>query len=435
MLAPKATCTPPTASAKRRRDMTTSIATAAAPAATTSATLRRLSKKQSNGKAAAAAAPTPSPKIWRTRAQLETLTFAPMTTAHKMSSVGNAFPSDDLYSSFDQSIAEDDPVLLIRSITEDPELQLVYPQHNEVARSSPLSIPEATFEVNEDDGQVEAEAEGNSDSEELLYSATMAEENIIPMNLFATGDAHVPANDCGMTWNQKGNQWVSLAYRYVFPASAFDIPSSTRVIKQTQPQQQPGGLHGSAAFSPFRRNAQSVVAPNKPQPSFSFPAPQASIMMGSDSLTPAFTKEHISSEAEAREACQKLLQLIDDEALMLPLMRSSTESLRSAAVAETPKANDHSSTANPACSIANKTLRSLHSEWSSLPSSPPPPIFHDGCNRPIPELRLSPPLTVKQGASAKKLFAAAAANQPGLTESPLTKRLRMSSSASSSSLI
>ncbi len=375
MLAPKPTCRSPTpsTSTKRRRDMTTTSTTTTTTTATTtstSSTLRRISKKQPQ---------TPSPKIWRTRAQLETLTFAPLT-AHKMSSVGNAFASDDLYGSFDDSVAEES-ALMIRSTAEDSP-SIIYPQHTDVMRSSPLSI--------------QSDDEVNNQSLNFSFPVVLNESGV-------EGGL--------MTWNQRGNQWISLVYRYVFPASAFDVPSSARPQKPTAPTRLPP----STAFSPHKAR--------RVQSSFSFPPPQESIMMGSGSLTPAFAKEQISSEAEAREACQKLLQLIDDESLMLPLMRSSLESLKSVAEAQ--------SAVKPVTN--NKTLRSLHSEWSSLPSSPPPPIFHDGYNRPIPELRLSPPMTTKQGASSKKLFFAT--QQNAITESPLTKRLRMSSSASSSSLI
>lgn len=333
-----------------------------------------------------------SPKIWRTRQQLETIAaYPPTLTAHKMSSVGNAFASDDLYGSFERS----DPLILL-------------PQHTEVLRSSPLSIPEATFITERQIIEELSESENEDEFEEEENAVTI---NTINAKQFHVGqlplEQAVPV-DYGMAWNPRQNQWISLIYRYVFPASAFDLPKSM------------------SKAAPVTNEPNKKQIHKKSLPSFAFPPPQESIMMGSDSLKPAFTKEQISSEAEAREACQKLLELIDDETLMLPSIRSSTSQLKLDAPTNS---NTNMSAQNAPPKSA--PLRSLHSEWSSLPSSPPPPIFHDVCNRPIPELRLSPPATAKQGTSAKKLFSA---QQHVGTESPLTKRLRMSSSASSSSL-
>lgn len=367
---------------RNTREMTTSALAIAptppAPQSTRQANKRRLAN---------------SPKIWRTRQQLETIAaYPPTLTAHKMSSVGNAFASDDLYGSFERS----DPLILL-------------PQHTEVLRSSPLSIPEATF--NTDRQIIEELSESEVEDNEFEEEENAVTINTINAKQFHAGqlplEQAVPV-DYGMAWNPKQNQWVSLIYRYVFPASAFDLPKSM------------------SKATPMANETSKKQIAKKSLPSFAFPPPRESIMMGSDSLTPAFTKEQISSEAEAREACQKLLELIDDETLMLPSIRSSKSELK----LDAPTNNNTNTNAQNAPS-KSAALRSLHSEWSSLPSSPPPPIFHDVCNRPIPELRLSPPATAKQGTSAKKLFSA---QQHVGTESPLTKRLRMSSSASSSSL-
>jgi len=279
--------------------------------------------------------------IWRDP-QCQLATGSGPATQHKMSSIGNTFMSDDL----------------------SPGNKASAGHMFQPPRRSPLS---AAVEI-----------------EHSLHSA-------------ASSSPLSEALEYAMAWNQKQGQWVSLAYRYIFPGDPFTSATSQR--SQRAEDARSNNLHG---------------------PSFRFPAPpDTALIAGTSPVTilHSVPLDLASSEVEAREACQKLLELIDDQNL--------------AAVASVHVEVPRDTHALPSAVVINKaniptsTLRSLHSEWSSLPSSPPPPIFHDLNYRPIPELRLSPPNSV----SAKKRHVATSS----VAESPLTKRMR--SSVSSSSLI
>lgn len=209
------------------------------------------------------------------------------------------------------------------------------------------------------------------------------------------------ALEFAMAWNHKQSQWVSLVYRYVFPPDPFLPAKSQR-----------------------SQRAEDARAGPHPSSSFRFPtAPDTALITATSqvAILHSMPTDLASSEFEAREACQKLLELIDDQNLAL------VASIKTDAPKDPAGAPSTAPPTKP--TIPTSTLRSLHSEWSSLPSSPPPPIFHDLNYRPIPELRLSPPTSV----SAKKLAATMRYPIANPSESPLTKRMR--SSASSSSLI
>lgn len=276
-------------------------------------------------------------------------------TTHKMSSVTNNFLSSDLINSAAASEIDE----MVEDLVDPGSGTLVFPQHDEVYRSSPLSTSSFV-----------------SDEVDTIMETT---ENIEP-----TESVEYPQNETnfGMSWNQKQNSWIPITYRYVFPSSAFDV---------------------------------------KPKPTkFTFPPPQKSIMMGPVKL-----------DSDARDVCEKLLELIDDENLMLPVVKSSSSSQpQQAQVSHPYQQQQHAQiTSSPHKQQSIFPSKTLLSEWSSLPSSPPPPIFHDVCNRPIPELRLSPPMTGKS--VGKRLFPTTTAQNNSPCESPLTKRLRFSSSSSS----
>lgn len=302
-------------------------------------------------------------------------------TTHKMSSVTNNFISSDLHSSSSESEIDE----MVEDLVDPGSGTLVFPQHDEVFRSSPLSSSSFTAQIEElDEFKIEP----------------ISNNNCADSHNFVTYNPN--ENNFGMSWNPKQNKWVPLIYRYVFPSSSFDInpntnPSCVNKTKWT--------LKNGQITTDYSLTSTSSA-------SFTFPPPQKSIMMGPVKL-----------DSDARDVCEKLLELIDDENLMLPVVKSSLPA-SSPHKQQQPPHQHHQITA---AATGNKTLLS---EWSSLPSSPPPPIFHDVCNRPIPELRLSPPMTGKS--IGKRLFqttTATATNSP--CESPLTKRLRFSSSSSS----
>lgn len=319
------------------------------------------------------------PALWRDH--LDSLDYT-NNTHHKMSSVTNNFMSDDR--EYDDH--HHDP------FTSEAEL-IITPRHNDPIRTSPLSSSFSSI------GEGEAEAE----EKDLFSDIDIPIEETTPYNNTQTlYEEHCPRTDTrysdapvdfGMSWNPKQNQWVSLIYRYVFPATAFDIPRSTAEGSSSRRfTWSINSKHNTSSSS----CSSAVKLDESEQKSFTFPPQQESIMMGNHPS---------STDSDARDACLKLLDLIDDENLIIN---------------RTPR---KTTTTTPA-------IRSLHSEWSSLPSSPPPPIFHDVCNRPIPELRLSPPMTGKS--LGKRLFPSVmTAAGTSAAESPLSKRLRFSSSSTS----
>lgn len=313
-------------------------------------------------------------------------------TTHKMSSVTNNFLSSDLHS-IDSSSSASEIDEMVEDLVDPGKGILVFPQHDEVFRSSPLSNSSFIAQI-EDLDEFPIGGENSFNHEAVI------EDN---HNGFV---AYNPNNESnfGMSWNPKQNKWVPLIYRYVFPSSAFNISGS--VVDSTSVNKTKWTLKNGQITTDLSSNSSA---------SFTFPPPQKSIMMGPVKL-----------DSDARDVCEKLLELIDDENLMLPVVKSSLP----------PSSPPQKQAQIIPSSLNNAGTKTLLSEWSSLPSSPPPPIFHDVCNRPIPELRLSPPMTGKS--IGKRLFptaitvtttSTAASNSP--CESPLTKRLRFSSSSSS----
>lgn len=338
--------------------------------------------------------PNASASIWRDPAK-NVLSPSCGFTTHKMSSVTNNFMSDDL-----ETESEIDEVVVGMVGDLDPGRgTLVFAQHDEVFRSSPLSTSSSFIPAEEQDEQQPFDHFEQTGHNTDFY--TEGNENFYPSNNTAQTDEN---HDVGMAWNPKQNKWVPLIYRYVFPASAFNQTSSSSAA-----------TNNSSSIVSWSLNAgKSTTSAATTGHSFKFPPPKKSIMMGPDGLVPGSGVV----DADAREACEKLLELIDDENLMLPVRTSLRSSSPTVTITAQPTLNQG---------------RTILSEWSSLPSSPPPPIFHDVCNRPIPELRLSPPLTGKS--LGKRLFANAISAPSAISaspcESPLTKRLRFSSSSSS----
>lgn len=321
-------------------------------------------------------------------------------TTHKMSSVTNNFMSSDFNSSSSTSEIDE----MVEDLVDPGSETLVFPQHDEVFRSSPLS----TSSYNDNDN--------DSDNDHSNFYTHVDETINENDNQLCQNEN----NNCvGMSWNQKQNKWVPLLYRFVFPSSAFTPSTSNTTTSSTTTTEwsiKNGQLHQS----------------QQPRASFKFPTPKKSIMMGPDGLLENKSKSR-KVDSDARDVCEKLLELMDDENLMLPVLKLS------------PRGS--SPPVSTSTKIANQPQKSLISDWSSLPSSPPPPIFHDICNRPIPELRLSPPMTGKSSIG-KRLFPLNATinnyqqssnNQNNnynynnsTCESPLTKRLRFSTSTTSS---
>ena len=224
-----------------------------------------------------------------------------------------------------------------------------------------------------------------------------------------------------MTWNTKQNQWLPLIYRYVFPSSAFNIEKQNH-------HQNSSTSSASTSWSLQNGHINFDTKKSTRNPSFTFPPPQKSIMMGPHCF---------HDKDDARDVCEKLLELIDDENLMLPVVKISSQCNspimkpnKKTCINANCNLTDTSNTVLPQQTQIGKCLLS---EWSSLPSSPPPPIFHDVIyNRPIPELRLSPPVSSKSVAKHRPCTLATTAttiNSP--CESPLSRRLRFSSSSSS----
>lgn len=311
-------------------------------------------------------------------------------TTHKMSSITNNFVSSDL-KSIDYSSSSSEIDEMVEDLVDPGSGTLVFPQHDDVFRSSPLSSSSFIAQIEELD---EFDLDPNVSTNEASHNF----EQVTYQNS--------NENNFGMSWNPKENKWVPLIYRYVFPSSSFDISTTVSRCSDSVNKTKWSFKNGQITMNP----------PNPSTATFSFPPPQKSIMMGPVKL-----------DSDARDVCEKLLELIDDENLMLPVVKSSHP-----VSSESPqKQHQLVSSATTATATGNKTLLS---EWSSLPSSPPPPIFHDVCNRPIPELRLSPPMTGKS--IGKRLFPVTSvvttktsSNSP--CESPLTKRLGFSSSSSS----
>lgn len=369
----------------RSLDFTANNANTTATKPPTSRPLRRPDSKK-----------TTSSSIWRDPLK-SVLPQSTGFTTHKMSSVTNNFmSSSELNSSADSSEIDE----MVGDLVDPGRATLVFPQHDEVFRTSPLSSSSSfILEDNEteDTDTLVIEEEGSS-LPEFNFTAAAASGSV------------------GMSWNPKRNQWIPLVYRYVFPSSAFSV--NNNVCNTVTP--------GTSTWS--LKNGQ--LTESRTSPSFSFPPPKKSIMMGPNGLIGigggASHSAHSACkiDLDARDVCEKLLELMDDENLMLPVVKISTRS-------SSPVGKSSNNTA--AAPAAANQLKTLLSEWSSLPSSPPPPIFHDVCNRPIPELRLSPPMTGKS--FSKRLFpvtsAAAAASTNSPCESPLAKRLRFSSSSSS----
>lgn len=338
-------------------------------------------------------------------------------TTHKMSSVTNNFMSSDLISS-DSEIDE-----MVGDLIEPGRGTLVFPQHDDVFRTSPLSS--SSFSITEDN-----EGDDNIVIDQLNYNNE---------NLYESEINYYPTNtnneNVGMSWNPKRNQWIPLIYRYVFPSSTFTVNTS---ISNNSISSAKSSSSSSSSSSWSLINGQFIES-NTSSASFSFPPPKKSIMMGPNGINSIITNTTQSSmcstknsDSDARDVCEKLLELIDDENLMLPVVKMSSN--------PSPRSKSSACPPLPVAQTPHKQIipgKSLLSEWSSLPSSPPPPIFHDVCNRPIPELRLSPPMTGKS--ISKRLFPTAttttiatpnaSVNSP--CESPLTKRLRFSSSSSS----
>ena len=331
-------------------------------------------------------------------------------TTHKMSSVTNNFMSSDLSLSSDSEIDE-----MVGDLVDPGRATLVFPQHDEVFRTSPLSSSSYILEDTETfdaPTHIVGTIEGSSANfpEFNYYNSTSAP------NTLSTSSGNV-----GMSWNPKRSQWIPLIYRYVFPSSAFTI---------NQTQTPASSSKSTTTWS--LKNGQ--LTESRTTASFSFPPPKKSIMMGPDGLNEAVSSAANSAckiDLDARDVCEKLLELMDDENLMLPVIKISPRS-------SSPLCKQQTTHNGPAQQpqqqiIPGSTGKSLLSEWSSLPSSPPPPIFHDVCNRPIPELRLSPPMSGKS--ISKRLFPTATTANTATTnspcESPLTKRLRFSTSSSS----
>ena len=342
--------------------------------------------------------------IWRDQ------TVAPQSTGfttHKMSSVTNNFMTSDLSVSSDSEIDE-----MVGDLVEPGRATLVFPRHDEVFRTSPLSSSSYILEDTNDEP---------SDDVPVIPVAEPEFNNFC-------NSADAPT--MGMSWNPKRNQWIPLIYRYVFPSSAFTVNNNNTFNSNNNTCNNPTRTTWSLKNGQLTDTSSSNTS-NRKSSSFSFPPPKKSIMMGPDGLTrPACVTVNNNNciDLDARDVCEKLLELMDDENLMLPVVKISPRG--------SSPSNNTTTVNNALAHNPPITGKSLLSEWSSLPSSPPPPIFHDVCNRPIPELRLSPPMSGKS--ISKRLFpnaiavsttAANNANSP--CESPLTKRLKFSSSSSS----
>ena len=338
-------------------------------------------------------------------------------TTHKMSSVTNTFMSSDLVSSSSSSDSEIDE--MVGNLVDPGRATLVFPQHDEVFRTSPLSSSSYGLEDSENVDAADFPVTEDSPTnfpEFNFYNSTTGSNN------------SAASGNVGMSWNPKRNQWIPLIYRYVFPSSAFAI--NNNVSNNT-----PLTISSKSTTTWSLKNGQ--LTESRSTASFSFQPPKKSIMMGPDGLNGTASDSKTSAckvDLDARDVCEKLLELMDDENLMLPVVKISTRSsspLNKCRLVNNGTKNCTTSQQQQQQQIIpGNTGKSLLSEWSSLPSSPPPPIFHDVCNRPIPELRLSPPMTGKS--VSKRLFPANAAittNSP--CESPLTKRLRFSNSSSS----
>ena len=367
---------------------------------------KKSKQRVSKGRLARSLKFTPKPttksySIWRD--PLKSIIQPAGFIVHKMSSVTNNFGSSELAgeeesSEIDGIVGELDP----------GKGTLVFPQHDEVFRTSPLS------------------------SSSFIAADSVDEMNDFPMededgrfNNFESNEAN-NSNSLGMSWNPKRDRWIPLVYRYIFPSSAFSVPKQVELTEN--PQQRLNTTwtlkNGHVHFNNNQEN-------NELGPTFKFPPSLKSIMMGHDTV-----------DSDARDVCEKLLELMDDENLMLPVVKMSSSSTSTLTFQShcknnhnnhnKPRENQNQNQSAPSTTAG----RALLSEWSSLPSSPPPPIFHDFCNRPIPELRLSPPMSGKS--IGKRLFSNSINNTTTNTtgtnspcESPLTKRLRFSSSSSS----
>lgn len=325
----------------------------------------------------------PSKSIWRD--SRNNLIQPAGFTTHKMSSVTNNFLSSDLLGTSITMSSDSEIDEMVDDLVEPGKKTLVFPQHDEVFRTSPLSS--SSFILADDDLNEECDFIVTNGSNE---NASVSHES---------QTVHHQHDPIGMTWNPKQNQWLPIVYRYIFPLTAFSLPKHNETRNTSSWTLKNGQVH-------FENNNNGPLVPRA---SFTFPPPQKSIMMGSpcDKIN-----------REARDVCEKLLELIDDENLMLPVVKNSPNS--SSPLKRNPMTGK---------SMTLQTGKTLISEWSSLPSSPPPPIFHDVvCNRPIPELRLSPPMSGKSFGK-RPVISTQTTNSP--CESPLTKRLRFSSSSSS----
>jgi hypothetical protein len=312
-------------------------------------------------------------------------------TTHKMSSVTNNFLSSDSHSNDPTSASSSSEIdEMVEELVDPGSGTLVFAQHDEVFRSSPLSNSSFTTEIDGID-----EFDTNADNTNNNNPNNNILHNFITYNLDTNNE-----NNFGMSWNPKQNKWVPLIYRYVFPSSTFDTSTIGNFCLANK-------TNWTLKNGQITTTVTAINSSSSSCASFTFPPPQKSIMMGPVKL-----------DSDARDVCEKLLELIDDENLMLPAVKSSQPS-------SSPQKQHQ---IIPSVAAGNKILLS---EWSSLPSSPPPPIFHDVCNRPIPELRLSPPMTGKS--IGKRLFPtnSVTTTVKSPCESPLTKRLRFSSSSSS----
>ncbi len=356
---------------------TTALSTTANTTTAPSKSTRSCNKKRSS----------PVKSIWRKNV-IDPVGF----TTHKMSSITNNFLSSDVHVSSSSSSSVED---MVGDLVDPGRGTLVFAQHDEVFRTSPLSSS-SSFIIEDQDQSYEDETVS------IFETETSCNFSNFP-------DDDGQQDSLGMTWNPKQNQWLPLIYRYVFPSSAFSIP------KKHQQKQQQNVQNVSWSL----KNGQFIT----PTATFTFPPAQKSIMMG----------RHCDDK-DARDVCEKLLELMEDENLMLPVVKVPSQCSSPIEASLNAQPGNTTSLASSAAVAPPQVipLKSLLSEWSSLPSSPPPPIFHDVlCNRPIPELRLSPPMSGKSviGKRPNPNPTCTTVNSP--CESPLTKRLRFSSSSSS----
>lgn len=208
-------------------------------------------------------------------------------------------------------------------------------------------------------------------------------------------------SECGLTWDGRRNQWVSIVYRYTFPSGSF-ATDNTNVQSCRSSKVDPIERHYGRSWPDL---------PSKGS-SFSFSESQRHAVLLSSCHKDPFTegeddanyffseKENFSNNCAALDSQPCLY----DQDVSSSCILEEWSNLFSGSVDMQPidcdKFDDYHRGCDddslkphpkrPRQAIADLTNDyDPFSSWSALlsscPSSPPPPLFHDGV-RPIPEL-------------------------------------------------